>query len=120
MNQSDLLLVTLLVVMVGMMYLSGRRRKKQAQQMQDTLQVGSKVVLHSGVIGSVRKINAESVVIETAGSSLEVLRGAIRSINPVLTGVEAPVAAKAAAPKAAAKPAAKSPAKPAAKKPAAK
>lgn len=124
MNQNDLLLLVLLVVMVGMMFFSGRRRKKQALEMQESLSVGSKVVLHSGIIGSVKKINGDSVVVESAGSTIEVMRQAIRSINPVLAGAglektEGKPAAKApaAATSVAKKPAAK---KPAVKKPAAK
>lgn len=125
---SNVILLVFMAIMVAMMFMSSRKRKQQAQQLQDSLKVGSRVVLHSGVIGTVKEISSESVVVSSAGSTLEVLRPAIRSIDPVLVSDSVAPAAKPTAKKPAASAAsskAKAPAKAAtksstAKKPAAK
>lgn len=106
---SNLILIIFLLFMFGLMWFQNRKRKQQAAQIEANIKVGSKVVLNSGIIGLVVKADERVLTIESAGSKLEVYRGAVRS-------AEAPVAKAAAA-----KPAAKAPAKPAtAKKPAAK
>lgn len=136
---SNVILLGFMAIMVAMMFMSSRKRKQQAQQLQDSLKVGARVVLHSGVVGTVESIASESIIVKSAGSTIEVLRPAVRSIDPVLASDSAvdartaatakPVAAKSTAKPAtstAKKPVAKPAAKPAAaktstaKKPAAK
>lgn len=145
MNPNDLIIVAMIAVMGVMMFRGNRKRKKQAEELAAQLVVGAKVLLHSGIVGRVVSISDEYIVVNSAGSELEVLRGAVRTASvweakeePVAEAAEvvaaAPVAAKAPAAKkpAAAKtvapkpttakaPAAKAPAakKPAAAKPAA-
>ena len=139
MNPNDLIIVAMIAVMGVMMFRGNRKRKKQAEELASQLVVGAKVLLHSGIVGRVVSISDEYIVVNSAGSKLEVLRGAVRTASvweakeePAVE-VEAPVAAKPAveakAPAAkkpaaaktatAAKPVAKAAAKPAAaKKPA--
>lgn len=122
MNQ-DIFLVVALAVLVAMMFLNSRKRKKQAEQLQSDLKVGTKVILHSGIVGTLTSVSADRVVLEsTPGTKLTVVKGAVRGIDTTVAEkteakTETKPAAKSAAKPAAAKPAAK---KPAAKKPAAK
>jgi preprotein translocase subunit YajC len=118
MNQ-DIFLVIALGFLIVMMFLSSRKRKKAAEALQSDLKKGSSVVLHSGIVGTVTEINGDKLTIEsTPGTSLLVLKGAVRSVE---AGSKAP-ASKAASKPAAAKTGAAKPvaAKPVAKKPATK
>jgi preprotein translocase subunit YajC len=111
----DVFLVVALAVLIAMMFLSSRKRKKQAESLLASVKVGSSVVLHSGIVGTIVSIDGDRAVIETTpGTKIAFLKGAIRSVDASAK----PVAQKAPA----AKPAVKKPAakKPAAKKPAAK
>ncbi|MEY4411088.1 MAG: hypothetical protein RLZ69_662 [Actinomycetota bacterium] len=133
MQPTDLLMFALIAVMVFMMFRGSRKRKKQAEEMQAQLVPGAKVMLHSGIVGKVISVTDDHIVLESAGSKLEVVKMAVRTVS-VWDAKEddaEPVAEKAA-PKivatktAAAKPAVKKPAakttaaKPAVKKPASK
>ena len=117
----DIFLVVALAVLIAMMFLSSRKRKKQAADLLSSVKVGSKVVLHSGITGKIVSIDGDRAVIEsTPGTKISFLKGAIRSVD-----ASAPNTApgKAAAAKPAVKVASKASAakKPAAsKKPAAK
>lgn len=110
----DVFLVIALAVLIAMMFMSSRKRKKQAEALLSSVKVGSSVVLHSGITGTIVSIEGDRAVIETTpGTKIAFLKGAIRTVD---------AAAKPAAEKSATKPAAKKPAakKPAVKKPAAK
>jgi preprotein translocase subunit YajC len=111
----DIFLVVALGFLILMMFLSSRKRKKAAEALQSDLKKGSSVVLHSGIVGTVTDIKGDKLTVEsTPGTSLLVLKGAVRSVE---AASKAPVA-KAAATPAAAKPAVAK--KPVAKKPATK
>ncbi len=110
----DVFLVIALAVLIAMMFMSSRKRKKQAETLLSSVKVGSSVVLHSGITGTIVSIDGDRAVIETTpGTKIAFLKGAIRTVEAAVK----PVAEKSAAKPAAKKPAAK---KPAAKKPAAK
>lgn len=114
----DVFLVVALAVLIAMMFLSSRKRKKQAESLLASVKVGSSVVLHSGIVGSIVSIDGDRIVLETTpGTKLAVLKGAIRSVDANAKPVAEKPSAKPSAKTAVAKPAAK---KPAAKKPAAK
>lgn len=115
----DVFLVVALAVLIAMMFLSSRKRKKQAADLLSSVKVGSNVVLHSGITGKIVSVDGDRAVIETTpGTKIAFLKGAIRTVD---AAAAKPVAEKPAADKSAAKPAAKPAAKkPAAKKPAAK
>ena len=132
MNPNDLIIVAMIAVMGVMMFRGNRKRKKQAEELASQLVVGAKVLLHSGIVGRVISISDDSIVVNSAGSKIEVLRGAVRTASvweakdepevdaaPVAAAapVSAPAAKKPATKPAAAKTVA---AKPAAAKPAAK
>ena len=111
----DVFLVIALAVLIAMMFMSSRKRKKQAEALLSSVKVGASVVLHSGIVGTVVSIDGDRAVLETTpGTKIAFLKGAIRSVD---TSAK-PVVAKTTA----SKPVAKKPAvkKPAAKKPAAK
>lgn len=110
-------LLAALAVMILFMVLSNKKRKKQAEDLQTSIAVGSTVMLTSGVYGKVTSIDADRIVIEsTPGTKLSVNKLAVRSVEAAKPAAEKPVAAKSATQKAAPKTATK---KPAAKKPAA-
>jgi preprotein translocase subunit YajC len=117
---ADILLFAVLGVMIVLMFTSNRKRKQQAQKMQETVVKGAYVMLTSGIYGTVVEADEARVTIETApGTRMVVNRLAVRQVEG-----EAPKAVSAAKTpaKAAAKPAVKTATvkKPAAKKPASK
>jgi preprotein translocase subunit YajC len=115
MNQ-DIFLVVALGFLIVMMFLSSRKRKKAAEQLQSNLVVGSTVLLHSGIVGVVTDINDDKITLEsTPGVKLLVVKGAVRSVE----AAPAKPAAKKPASKPAATKAASVAKKPAPKKPAA-
>jgi preprotein translocase subunit YajC len=115
-----------LVVMIAMMgfllWNSSRTRKKQAQLLAEQLAVGVEVMLGSGVYGTVESIAADRLVIKSAGSTIEVARGAVARVltapaaEPTVS--KAATAKKESTPKPVAKPTAQkaAPKKAAAKK----
>ena len=116
----DVFLVVALAILIAMMFMSSRKRKKQAAELLASVKVGSNVVLHSGITGKIISVDGERAVMETTpGVKIAFLKGAIRNVESA--SAKPPVEAKTET-KAAAKPAEKKPAakKPAAKKPAAK
>ena len=81
MNQ-DILLPILLVGLLAMMFFSSRKRKKQAADLESTLRVGAKVMLTSGIFGTITAIEDDRVTIETAPKNkLTVIKGAIRTVE---------------------------------------
>lgn len=104
-------MIAALAVMILFMVMSNKKRKKQAEDLQKSISVGSVVMLTSGVYGKVTSIDSDRVVIEsTPGTKLSVNKLAVRQVEAVTE--------KSVAKKVAAKPAATK--TPAAKKPAAK
>lgn len=75
----DLFLYVLLAAMLVMMFFNSRKRKAAAQQLQEQVVPGAKVVLLSGIVGQIVSIDGDRVVITSAGSKLEIMRGAIRT-----------------------------------------
>lgn len=86
--------------------MSNKRRKKQAEELQSSIAVGSSVMLTSGIFGKVISSDSDRIVIEsTPGTKLSVNKLAVRSVEAAK-----PVEKKPAASAAAKKPAAKKPA----------
>lgn len=81
MNPGDLLMYGLLAVMVVLMFRSSSKRKKQAAELQQQLVPGAKVMLHSGIVGKVLSVEDNALIIESAGSRLEVVRQAVRTVS---------------------------------------
>jgi len=60
-----------------------QKRQRAAQQMQTTLAVDSKVMLSSGIFGTVTEITDDHIAVEVAeGVSIKVVRAAISRILP--------------------------------------
>lgn len=122
MKPEDSILLAALAALIFMMFWNSRKRKKQAEQLQNQLTKGTAVVLHSGIYGVIESIDTDRAVIVSAGTKLEIAKAAIRGVDvnakPAPKTTVKPAAKSAAAkPVVAAKPAAK---KPAVKKPASK
>lgn len=111
----QIFLVVALGFLLVMMFMSSRKRKKQAEQLQSTISKGATVMLTSGIVGTITAIEGDQLVIDSEGSKLRVVKLAVRSVEK-----SAAASAIKSVPNSAAKPAAKQPAgrKPAVKKPA--
>lgn len=58
------------------------RRQKQLQQLQQSLAPGNRIVLASGLYGTVRSLDDEKVSVEIAdGVVVEVARGAVAAVE---------------------------------------
>ena len=80
----DLLLLGVLAVMILLLISQNRKRKREAELLVSSLEVGSEVLLHSGIKGKITKLLEESdIEIETTpGVKLTVVRQAVRNIVP--------------------------------------
>lgn len=76
----DLLLFAVLALLIVLLIMQNRRRRKEMENMQASLAVGSEVILHAGIKGRVVAISDEEVEIESAGSKLKVVRGAVGKV----------------------------------------
>ena len=63
--------------MVVFMVFSGRKRKAQAAEMATKVVAGAKVMLNSGIYGEIKSITDDRLTLVSAGSTLEVARGAV-------------------------------------------
>lgn len=61
----DVFLVVALAILIAMMFLSSRKRKKQAAELLASVKVGSKVVLHSGITGKITSIDGDRAILES-------------------------------------------------------
>ncbi|MCL2471403.1 MAG: preprotein translocase subunit YajC [Propionibacteriaceae bacterium] len=76
-------LIIILVIMGVVMYLlmirPARKQQQKQQQMMNALEVGSRVMLGSGIYGTIRHLGEKQAVIEISpGVDLTVIRAAIR------------------------------------------
>jgi len=79
----DALLLAVLALMIVFLVTQNRRRKKEVEAMQSSLEVGSQVVLHAGIVGKVLSVSEEELEIESVkGTKLRVLRGAVGKVVP--------------------------------------
>ncbi|SCX11461.1 preprotein translocase subunit YajC [Candidatus Aquiluna sp. UB-MaderosW2red] len=78
----DLILIGVLAVMVLLLINQNRKRKKDANALVEALVVGAKVILHSGIKGTVTLIEDSELEIEsTPGAKLRVVKQAVRTIE---------------------------------------
>jgi preprotein translocase subunit YajC len=78
----DLVLIGVLAVMVLLLINQNRKHKKDANALVDALVVGAKVILHSGIKGTVTQIEDSELEIEsTPGAKLRVIKQAVRMIE---------------------------------------
>lgn len=79
----DALLLAVLALMILFLVTQNRRRKKEVEAMQSSLEVGSSVILHAGIRGKVLSVSEEEIEIESVkGTKLIVLRGAVGKVLP--------------------------------------
>lgn len=79
----DALLLGVLALMIVFLITQNRRRKKEVEAMQASLEVGSQVILHAGIKGKVLSVSEEELEIESVkGTKLRVLRGAVGKVLP--------------------------------------
>ncbi len=76
----DLLLFAALILLIVLLIMQNRRRRKEVELMQSSLSVGAEVILHAGIKGRVVSLTEDEVEIESAGSKLRVLRGAVGKV----------------------------------------
>ena len=91
------MLIIMIVLVVGMFWLSSRSNKKrqaQEQQMRDSLVVGDEVTTIGGIIGKVVSVKGETFVLETTKDCTRIrfLKGAIRSIDVKVEDIAATIA----------------------------
>jgi preprotein translocase subunit YajC len=76
----DLILLAVLAAMILLLVNQNRKRKRDAANLVETLQVGSNVILHAGIKGKV--VGEDDLEIETTpGTKLKVLKQAVRAIQ---------------------------------------
>lgn len=79
----DYLLLGVLAVMILLLISQNRKRKREAELLVNSLDVGAEVLLHSGIKGKVIKVLDETdIEIETTpGVKLRVVKQAVRNIQ---------------------------------------
>jgi preprotein translocase subunit YajC len=78
----DIILVLALGVLILFMFTNNRKRRKQAEELVNSLKVGDQVLLHSGIFGKVTDLADDRLTIETAPKvKLTVIKQAVRSVE---------------------------------------
>lgn len=78
----DIILVLALGVLILFMFTNNRKRRKQAEELINSLKVGDQVLLHSGIFGKVTDLGDDRLTIETAPKvKLTVIKQAVRSVE---------------------------------------
>ena len=79
---ADIILVLALGVLILFMFTNNRKRRKQAEELVNSLKVGDEVLLHSGIFGRIVDIAEDRLTIETAPKvTLTVIKQAVRSVE---------------------------------------
>ncbi len=83
---SLIMMGVMLVLLVGFMFISSRKSKKEKQQYEDmlqNLQVGDEITTIGGIIGRIVSVKGETVLIETGRDRVKIrfLRSAIKSVD---------------------------------------
>lgn len=76
----DLLLFGALALLIVLLIMQNRRRRKEIELMQSNLAVGAEVILHAGIKGTIVSLSDEDVEIDSAGSKLKVVKGAVGKV----------------------------------------
>jgi len=81
-DSNTIQLILIMAVFVAFLFFSSRKRKKQAQTLNETVQVGANVVMLGGITGKIVAINNDTVVIEsTPGTKIEFMKAAVRNVT---------------------------------------
>lgn len=82
----DLILLLALGALVFYMFWSSRKRKAAAEALMNSLEVGSEVLLHSGIYAKIVEIDENVLIVEsTPGTKFKVVKQAVRTVEPVKT-----------------------------------
>ncbi len=121
MDPQSLFMFAAIGFLIVLMVMQSRKRKKQAEELANSLSVGVWVMLTSGIYGQIVAVNEDRISLRAGESTLLVAKGAVmRTVDaPAEALVKKTVAAKAPAAKASSTKTATAAKKPAAK-PAAK
>lgn len=72
----DLVLFAILAVMIALLFMQSRKRKKDAEALVASIQVGDQIIMHSGIIGVIESMSDSEVTLK---GGIRIVRGAIRS-----------------------------------------
>lgn len=77
----DFLLLGVLAVMIILLISQNRKRRREAEALVNSLEVGAEVLLHSGIKGKITKIseNSDMEIETTPGVKLTVVKQAVRN-----------------------------------------
>ncbi|MEY3625401.1 MAG: preprotein translocase subunit YajC [Actinomycetota bacterium] len=79
----DYILLGVLAVMILLLVQQNRKRKKDAETLLSSLEVGSEIILHSGIKGVITEINGDDLIVEsTPKTKLRVVKQAVRGVVP--------------------------------------
>ena len=81
-----IMMVVMGVLVIGMMFFSSRKNKKEKKQYEDmlqNLQIGDEVTTIGGIIGRIVSVKGETVLVETGRDKVKIrfLRSAIKSVD---------------------------------------
>jgi preprotein translocase subunit YajC len=83
----DIILLAVLAGMILLLVGQNRKRRKDAEKLIESVTVGAKVLLHSGIKGVVTEVTDAEVVVETTPKvKIRFVKQAIRSIEPAVEG----------------------------------
>lgn len=83
----DYVLLGVLAAMILLLVSQNRKRRKDAEKLLSSITEGSKVMLHSGIKGSIVAIEGDDLVVETTpGVKLTVVKQAVRSVEAATEG----------------------------------
>jgi preprotein translocase subunit YajC len=83
----DYVLLGVLAAMILLLISQNRKRRKDAEKLLSSITEGSKVMLHSGIKGTINSIDGDDLIIETTpGVKLTVVKQAVRSVEAATEG----------------------------------
>ncbi|MGO3146537.1 MAG: preprotein translocase subunit YajC [Leucobacter sp.] len=96
MDPMTLIMLGLIALLIFFMFRNGRKRRAQAEEMQNNMVPGVEVMLQSGIFATIDSIDDETnrVTVASGGSTFVVHRNAI---GQIITPVDAPAEADEAA-----------------------
>lgn len=83
----DLLLIGVLAAMILLLISQNRKRRKDAEKLIASVAVGSSVLLHSGIRGTIVAIEEDDLIIETTPKvKLRIVKQAVRTVDAAVEG----------------------------------
>lgn len=78
----ELVVWLMLGVFLLFIYYSNKKRKDAALKLEASVQVGAKVIMLGGIVGTVSAVNDKTLVVETSpGTKIEFVKAAVRSVE---------------------------------------